>query len=33
MSERCMMGCHKVFAFLSMGADIKANTRGLWFER
>ena len=26
MSERCMVGCHRVFAFLSMGADTKANT-------
>ena len=23
------MGCHRVFAFLSMGADTKANTREL----
>ena len=23
-----MMGCHRVFAFLSAGADAKANTQG-----
>jgi hypothetical protein len=27
MSEWCMMGCHRVFAFLSVGIDRKANTR------
>ena len=26
MSKWCMMGCHRVFAFLSAGADTKANT-------